>query len=157
MKFPPFALAGVACAAALILSQTMIPTAKAQPISVPNYCVQVEWQKAERSLSGLRISGRVINTGNKALTYTQVTPTLCDGSGKVVYTGSGYLTVSPLRPGQSAEFRAEAADAPAFRSFHVTFREAGHFVTTTLATVLPSSVVNVNRPCKSPRTSDSTI
>ena len=129
MNFPPFALAGAACAAALACSQTLIPTAKAQPInlavSVPEYRVKVEGQKAERSLCGLRLSGRVTNTGCRELTYTQVVPTLCDRAGKIVYKGSGYLTVSPLRPGQSAEFRMGLANAPAFRTFHVTFREAG--------------------------------
>ncbi len=128
MQFPPFLLAGAVCVFTLAGSQIMIPTVKAQTPSVPDFRVRVEWQKAERGVSGLVMRGRIVNTGSKALTYTQVSPTLCDGAGKIVYTGSGYLTVSPLCPGQAAEFRACATHAPRFRSLHVALREAGQMV-----------------------------
>lgn len=112
-------------AATLLFSQSLIPVARAQPVRAPDYRVQVKRQKAVRSFGGLVITGRVTNTGRKPLTYTQVVPVLFDASGKAVYQGSGYLTASPLLPGQSADFRACEIHAPTFHDLHLAFRESG--------------------------------
>lgn len=121
--FLPMAAAALATFAA---GQSLTPTAKAQSLpSVPLYQVRVDWQKAEPGVGGLVIRGRVTNTGHKPLTYTQVIPILLDSSGKEVLRCSGYLTVSPLRPGQSAEFRACEFAAPPFARLRMVFRESG--------------------------------
>ena len=96
------------------------------PLALPTYHVRVDWQKAETGAGGLVVRGRVTNTGTLPLTYTQVVPTLMDHAGREIFRGSGYLTVSPLMPGQSAEFRACEASAPRFASLRMVFREAGH-------------------------------
>ena len=103
------------------------PSASAQPpLALPTYHVRLDWQKAEAGAGGLVVRGRVTNTGTLPLTYTQVMPTLMDHTGREVFRGSGYLTVSPLMPGQSAEFRACEASAPRFAGLRMVFREAGH-------------------------------
>ena len=103
-----------------------IAAAHAQPAAPSPYHVRLDWQKAESRPAGLVIRGRVTNTGALPLTYTQVTPTLVDHAGKEVFRGSGYLTASPLLPGQSAEFRACEPAAPHFAGLRMLFREAGH-------------------------------
>ncbi len=124
----PFVLVIAACGTALALAQALAPTARAQTVSVPAapaYRLRLDWQKAERGPGGLVVRGRVTNTGRSALTYTRVTPLLLDGAGRTIYHGSGYLTAGPLRPGQSAEFRAFEPSAPAFAGARVEFHEAG--------------------------------
>jgi len=74
------------------------------------------------------MTGRVLNVGSKPLAYTKVMPVLEDQNGNTVYTGNGYLTISPLQPGQSAEFRACEPNAPALSQWHIEFREAGNRV-----------------------------
>jgi hypothetical protein len=125
MNVSPYTLTAAACAAVLLVSQVSLPTVRALSLNAPVYRVQVQGTTATRTVSGLMITGRVVNTGSKPLTYTRVMPVLEDQTGKTVYTGNGYLTVSPLLPGQAAEFRACEPDAPAFRRWHITFREAG--------------------------------
>lgn len=125
MKTPSFVLTAAACAAALLVSQCHLPTVRAMPLSVPAYRVQVQGTTVTRAVSGLLITGRILNTGSKPLIYTKVVPTLEDKNGKTIYTGNGYLTVSPLPPGQAAEFRACEPNAPAFRKCHLSLREAG--------------------------------
>ena len=112
---------------------SLAPTAHAQPPLVPPlvppaYHVRLDWQKAESGAGGLVVRGRVTNTGTLPLTYMQVVPTLMDHTGREVFRGSGYLTVSPLMPGRSAEFRACEASAPRFAGLRMVFREAGHVV-----------------------------
>ena len=131
MKCFPFSLLPKATLATLVVSlaagQALTPTAHAEPISAsPVYHVRLDWQKAVPGSGGLVIRGRVTNTGTVPLTYTQVTPTLLDRAGREIFRGSGYLTASPLLPGQSAEFRAFEADAPRFAGLRMLFREAGH-------------------------------
>jgi hypothetical protein len=124
----PFALVIAACGAALALGQVTVPTVRAQAVPAPAppaYRLRLDWQKAERGPGGLVLRGRVTNTGRSALTYTRVTPLLLDGAGRTIYHGSGYLTAGPLRPGQSAEFRAFEPSAPAFARARVEFHEAG--------------------------------
>lgn len=105
----------------------LTPSASAQPPFVPPaYHVRVDWQKAEAGAGGLVVRGRVTNTGTLPLTYTQVVPTLMDHTGREIFRGSGYLTISPLMPGRSAEFRACEASAPRFAGLRMVFREAGH-------------------------------
>ena len=116
-----------ACLSAAFLC-FLLPDAPAQPLPAQALRVVVEWQKAIPGPRGLLISGKIRNTGTKPLTYTQVVPTLSDHKGKVVYRGSGYLTVSPLLPGHTAEFRACAADAPAFSRMTLVLRESGRDV-----------------------------
>lgn len=111
-----------------LLSTCLLP-APSQPLSGPPLRVTVEWQKAVPSACGLTITGKIRNAGTQPLTYVQVVPLLSDRMGRVVYRGSGYLTVSPLAPGQSAEFRAFAADAPVFSRVSLTLRESGRPVT----------------------------
>ena len=111
----------------LSAGQPFTPTAHAGPVAAPPvYHLRLDWQKAVPGAGGLVIRGRVTNTGTTPLTYTQVTPTLLDRAGREVFRGSGYLTASPLLPGQSAEFRAFGAAAPRFAGLRMLFREAGH-------------------------------
>ena len=126
MKCSPLCVIAAASLATLAASQPLTRTAHAQPVSPPLYQVRLDWQKAERGPGGLVIRGRVTNTGKTPLTYTQVTPTLLDRTGNEVFRGAGYLTVSPLLPGRSAEFRACEPDAPRFAGMRMVFREAGH-------------------------------
>jgi hypothetical protein len=129
MKCSPILLIAAAAVAALTAGQSLVPTAKAQSLKAsPDYQVRVDWQKTERGLSGLVIQGRLSNTGRKPLVYTQVTPTLVDANGNEVFRGRGYLTISPLLPGHSAEFRACEAAAPKFAAVRMVFHEAGHLV-----------------------------
>ena len=126
MKCSPVFSLAVASLAALAASQALTPTVHAQPVPPPAYHVRIDRQKAEPGPSGLVIRGRITNTGALPLTYTQVTPMLLDRAGNEVYRGNGYLTVSPLLPGQSAEFRACEPTTPRFASLRMLFREAGH-------------------------------
>jgi hypothetical protein len=126
MRSPVFVVSAAALAA-VAAGQIAPPTVRAQSAPcVPLYRVRVDRQAVTRGPGGLTISGRVTNTGSRPLTYTQVVPTLTDGTGRVVFRGRGYLTASPLRPGRSAEFRAYEPSAPPFAAVRVTLREAGH-------------------------------
>jgi len=125
MNISPFALAAAACAATLAVSQSVVPTVRAQSIVVPPYRVRMEWQKANRVAGGLTVRGKITNTGREALTYTQVTPTLVDAAGHSIYKVSGYLTVSPLLPGAEAEFRASGPLPPKFAGLRTAFYESG--------------------------------
>ena len=125
MKISPFTLAAAACAATLAVGQSLVPTVRAQSIAVPFYRVRVEWQKANRVAGGLTVRGKITNTGSAPLTYTQVTPILVDAAGHSVYKVSGYLTVSPLLPGDSAEFRASGPLPPKFAGVRTVFYESG--------------------------------
>ena len=119
--------------ALILLSAALVPVRPsgtlASPAPAQALHVVVEWQKAAPTSRGLAITGRIRNTGSRALTYTQVMPLLTDQKGKVVYRANGYLTVSPLKPGQAAEFRAYAADVPAFTRMTLALRESGRSVT----------------------------
>ena len=136
MKCSPLFFAAASFGTGLILT----PTTHAQPPVVPPaYHVRVDWQKAEAGVGGLVVRGRVTNTGTLPLTYTQVVPTLMDHAGREIFRGSGYLTVSPLLPGRSAEFRACGASAPRFAGLRMVFREAGHPVLVDRACVAVTS------------------
>jgi hypothetical protein len=126
MKCFSLFLISAASFATLAAGQVLTTTAQAQPVSPPLYQVRLDWQKAEPGPGGLVIRGCITNTGTTPLTYTQVTPTLVNRTGTEVFRGSGYLTASPLLPGQSAEFRACEPDAPRFAGLRMVFREAGH-------------------------------
>lgn len=126
MKCSPLFLIVAASLATIATDQALTPIAHAQPVASSAYHVRLDWQKAAPGPTGLVICGRVTNTGALPLTYTQVTPTLVDHAGREVFRGSGYLTVSPLLPGQSAEFRACEPAAPRFAGLRMLFREAGH-------------------------------
>lgn len=122
---PLFSIATASLCA--IAGSALMPTARSQPLAAPPaYHVRLDWQKAEVGAGGLVVRGRVTNTGTLPLTYTQVVPTLMDHAGREIFRGSGYLTASPLLPGQSAEFRACEASAPRFAGLRMVFREAGH-------------------------------
>ncbi len=126
MKCSPLFLTATASLATVAAGQALTPTARAQVVAPSTYHVRLDWQKANSGPGGLVVWGRVTNTGTLPLTYTQVTPTLVDRVGKEIFRGSGYLTASPLLPGQSAEFRACEPSAPRFASLRMVFREAGH-------------------------------
>jgi len=126
MKCSPLFLISAASLATLAAGQTLTSTVHAQPVSPAEYHVRLDWQKAEPGPGGLVIRGRVTNTGTRPLTYTQVVPALLNHAGHEVFRGSGYLTASPLRPGQSAEFRACEPTVPRFAGLRMLFREAGH-------------------------------
>lgn len=130
MKFPSYALVAAACAATLIISQSCIPTVNAQDVTIPNYRIRFEWQQVKRAASGVLVRGVVTNTGSHPLVYTQVAPLLVDKTGRVVYRATGYLTVSPLVVGASAEFRAYCPSAPVFAQVKTVFREKGTLVIT---------------------------
>ncbi|MDQ2800419.1 MAG: DUF2393 domain-containing protein [Armatimonadota bacterium] len=125
MKLSPLFVIALASLGTFAAGQALLPTVKAQPVPNADYHVRLDWQKAERTVGGLVIYGRVTNIGRKPLTYTQVTPTLLDRAGKEVFRGSGYLTVSPLLPGQSAEFRDCELTAPNFAKLRMVFHESG--------------------------------
>ena len=126
MKCSPLCLVAAASLTTFAAAQTFTRTAYAQPVSPPLYQIRLDWQKAEQGPGGLVIRGCVTNTGKTPLTYTQVTPTLLDRTGNEVFRGAGYLTVSPLLPGRSAEFRACEPAAPRFAGMRMVFHEAGH-------------------------------
>ena len=128
MTFSPFTLTAAVCGLSLALSQALVPVARAQPNVTPPYRVRIDWQKANRATGVLIVRGRITNTGSRPLTYTQVAPTLVDAVGRVVYKVRGYLTVSPLAPGTSAEFRASGPEAPRFAALRTSFHEAGQVV-----------------------------
>ena len=65
---------------------------------------------------------------------------LVNRAGHVIYRISGYLTVNPLLPGASAEFRAYGPEAPAFVALHTAFLEAGQPVIVETVKSLPLSV-----------------
>ena len=111
------------------LVSVCLPAASAPLVPAQTLRVTVEWQKTTPGSRGLLITGKIRNTGTQPLTYTQVVPLLSDQKGRIVYRGTGYLTVSPLKPGQSAEFRAYAADVPAFTRMTLALRESGRSVT----------------------------
>ena len=125
MNISPFTLAAAACAATLAVGQSLVPTVRAQSIVTPSYRVRMEWQKVIRVAGGVTVRGKITNTGSEALTYTQVTPTLVNASGRDVYKISGYLTISPLLPGASAEFRASGPLPPKFAGVRTVFYESG--------------------------------
>ncbi len=123
----PLAAVALPCLAALTAAQVFAPTVRADTkASVPEYQVRVLNQTVTRGVGGLVIRGRLRNVGHKPLMYTQVTALLTDAEGLEVFRGHGYLTVSPLRPGQSAEFRVCEPNAPTAGTVQVAFREAGH-------------------------------
>jgi len=143
MKFSPLFLIAAASLATVAAGQALTPPARTQAVVPLAYHVRVDWQKAEAGASGLVIRGSITNTGTTPLTYTQVTPTLVDHAGKEIFRGNGYLTASPLLPGQSAEFRACETDAPRFAGLRMAFREAGHpvLVEGPRASVSPKTMV----------------
>ena len=123
----PLAAVILPCLAALAAAQAFAPTVHADSEgSLPEYQVRVLKQTVTRGAGGLIVQGRLRNTGHKVLTYTQVTSLLTDNSGREIFRGQGYLTVSPLAPGQSAEFRVCEPDAPTLGTVKIVFREAGH-------------------------------
>ncbi len=125
----PLAAVVLPCLAALAAAQVLAPTAHAETAAaVPDYSVRVLSQSVKRGVGGLIIQGRLRNIGRKPLTYTQVTSSLTDSGGQEVFRGHGYLTVSPLPPGQTAEFRVCEPDAPTAGKVEVTFRERGHSI-----------------------------
>ncbi len=129
MKCSPILLILTASLTTFAAGQSLVPTVQAQSVViVPDYQVRLDWQKAQRGLNGLVIQGRITNTGRKPLVYTQVTPTLLDHAGKELLCTQGHLTVSPVLPGQSAEFRAWEPEGPRFAGVRVTFHEAGRLV-----------------------------
>ncbi len=125
MNISPFTLAAAACAATLAVGQSLVPVVRAQSIVTPSYRVRMEWQKVIRAAGGVTVRGKITNTGSAPLTYTQVTPTLVNASGRGVYKISGYMTVSPLLPGDSAEFRASGPLPPKFAGVRTVFYESG--------------------------------
>ena len=125
MKLSPWLVIALASFGTLAAGQAVLPTVQAQPVPPSDYHVRLDWQKTKQTPGGLVIFGRVTNIGRKPLTYTQVTPTLLDKNGKEVLRGSGYLTVSPLLPGQSAEFRDCEPAAPRFAKLRMVFQESG--------------------------------
>ena len=125
MKFRPCSLVAAACAATLAVSQFCIPIVKAQDVAAPNYRVRLEWQQVKKVAGGVVVRGVVTNIGSRPLVYTQVAPLLVDKVGRVVYRASGYLTVSPLVVGASAEFRAFCPAAPTYAQVKTVFREEG--------------------------------
>lgn len=125
MKLSPLMMIALAPLGTFAAGQALLPTVKARQVSPTDYHIRLDWQKAERTPGGLVIYGHVTNIGRKPLTYTQVTPMLLDRMGKEVLRGSGYLTVSPLLPGQSAEFRDCELASPNFAKLRMEFHEAG--------------------------------
>ena len=119
-------IALITLSAALVFN--CLPGSSASLVPTQALCVAVEWQKATPGPRGLLITGKIRNTGTLPLTYTQVVPLLTDQNGKVVCRANGYLTVSPLKPGQAAEFRAYVADVPRFSQMTLALRESGRSV-----------------------------
>ena len=130
----PFAAVVLPCLATLVAAQVFAPTVRADSAkSDSDYQVRVLSQTVTRRAGGLIVQGKLRNIGHRALTYTQVTAQLTDAGGREIFRGHGYLTVSPLPPGQTAEFRVCEPNAPTAGKVEVAFREAGHLVVAELS------------------------
>ncbi len=117
------------CAAGLMTlgaSQTLAPTVHAQSAPAPPALrVAVQSLHAKQTLGGVELTGRITNTGRQALSYPAVVCVFTDTSGREVGRADGYFLAGPVEPGQSAGFRAAAANLPAFAAVSVRLREAG--------------------------------
>lgn len=123
----PLAAVILPCLAALTTAQVFAPTVRADSAkSDSGYQVRILSQTVTRGAGGLVVQGRLRNIGHKALIYTQVTSLLTDARGREIFHGHGYLTVSPLLPGQTAEFRVCEPNAPTVGTVQIAFREEGH-------------------------------
>ena len=125
---PLFFLVG-AGAATLGLGQTLLPTARAQAAAPILYHVAVRSLAARHTPGGLEITGRIVNTGRRALSYTSVRLIFTDAAGTEIGRAPGYLTAEPLWPGQSAEVRAVLPETAPFHTVTLQLRDAGHPVT----------------------------
>ncbi len=133
MHIPPVLLVLAAGAVTLAAGQISAPTARAQSAPIqsalaPKYRVSVQNLHTKRTAGSTEVTGRVVNIGASALTYTAVTAVFTDAAGQEVGSAAGYLLAGPLGPGQSAGFRAVAPNAPAGSVVSLRLREAGHAV-----------------------------
>jgi hypothetical protein len=130
MRLSPLFLVAAAGMATLSIGQLLLPTARAQstgpaPAALLDYRVSVKSLHTQRTPHGLEVTGQIFNTGRQTLTYTSLVLVFTNAAGQGTREDA-YLTTGPVRPGQSAEFRAFAPDAPPFIGISLRLREAGH-------------------------------
>ena len=133
MQLSPLFLIFAASAATFGIGQALLPTARAQPGKAPlaipaEYRVRVQSLHTKRTLSGIEVTGEIVNTGRQTLTYTSVVTVFTNEAGQELGRGDGYLVAGPVRPGQAAEFRASLPQAPIFTGVTLLLHEAGHSV-----------------------------
>lgn len=131
MRLSPLVLVGAAGLVTFGVSQTLTPTAFAQPTPVPSapaLRVSVQSLHTKQRLGSVELTGRIVNTGRQALSYPSVLCLFTDASGREVGRADGYLLAGPVAPGQSVGVRA-AAPLPAFAAVSLRLREAGRTVT----------------------------
>ncbi len=129
MRFSP---SFCVCAAALVtlgVGQAVLPTAHAQnagtmPALPADYQVSVQNLDARHTPRGLEVTGQIVNTGRQTLTYTSVMLVFTHTAGPDTRENA-YLTAGPVRPGQTAGFRAALPEPPAFAGISLSLREAG--------------------------------
>ena len=133
MRLPPLLLVFAAAAATFGVSQAVPPTAHAQDLTpAPVACrAAVKSLRLTRTPHGLEVTGQIVNTGTQPLVYTAVMLVCRAADGAETAPQPAYLTAGPVRPGQSAVFRAVLPPAPADVSsaeIFVRLREAGQAV-----------------------------
>lgn len=133
MRLSPLFLVAAAGIATLGIGQAILPTAYAQangtaPAVPLEYRVSVKSLYAKHTPHGLEVTGQILNTGRQTLTYTSLVLVFTNAAGQDTREDA-YLTTGPVRPGQTAQFRAAAPDAPPFTGISLRLREAGHPVT----------------------------
>ena len=130
MRLPPILLVFTAGAVTVGTGQTLAPTVHAQAVpAAPALRVTVQSLHAKLTAGGVEVTGRIVNTGQQALTYPAVVCVFSDAAGMEVGRADGYFTAGPVEPGQSVTFRASAPKMPAFAAAALRLREAGQTVT----------------------------
>jgi hypothetical protein len=121
--------------ATLGISQTLAPTVHAETVlaetvlAVPALRVSVQSLHVKQTPGGVEVTGRIVNTGQRALSYPAVACVFTDAAGAEVQHADGYLTAGPVAPGQAASFRAMSPASPHFAQITLRLREAGRTVT----------------------------
>ncbi len=129
MRFSPTLCVCAAALATLGAAQAVLPTAHAQgagtgPGLRADYQASVQSLHTKHTTHGLEVTGRIVNTGRLALTYTSVVLVFAHAAGPDTCENA-YLTAGPVRPGESATFRAALPEPPPFTRLSLTLREAG--------------------------------
>ena len=112
------------------VSQTLAPTAHAQAVpAAPALRVSVHSLHLKQTIGGVEVTGKIVNTGQQALSYPAVVCIFTDAAGAEIGHADGYLTAGPVGPGRSAGFRAVSPTMPVFAQVTLRLREAGQTVT----------------------------
>ncbi len=127
MQHSPIILVFAAGLLTLGVSQTLSPTVHAETVpAVPALRVFVQSLHVKQTLGGMEVTGKIVNTGQQALTYPAVACVFTDAAGAEIEHADGYLTAGPVAPGQGARFRAMTPTTPHYAKIILRLREAGH-------------------------------